>query len=485
MGSVSSSAPSDKPGAGVRRRAVFTGVGAAAALWGLSGVPANASTAAPAEAPGGIGFPNEADGLPIQLAPDSGFNYSAASALGSAGYGTAEVGEVLTAVAEVNAAAGTAPDTYPTYAQAYTDTFLAWGDRLAAPPSTGAAPPDDRTTADRALRASNYNAQALFYVLATNAPGREEGIYDKIRANWDRFVTSLAPEVVPFRVPYQGTTFPAWLFRPTKLPGRRPTVILTNGSDGQSPDMWTYGAAAALTRGWNAVVYEGPGQGEMVFKKKIPFSPRWEQVITPIIDYLIRRRVTDVDPRRIALTGLSMGGNLVARAAAFEHRIAALVCEPGVYSPWLGFPAPIRQIITTNKDTTNATWQRAIINNPQVPAEQKFFLAKRFEPFGANVIDAVRQGQLPADIWTPSQILLQMDITPDIAAQITCPTLVLDYDGEQFYPGQPQELFNLLTTTDKQLVTLRAADGAQLHCSPMAPRVHNELVFSWLDSKIG
>jgi hypothetical protein len=59
------------------------------------------------------------------------------------------------------------------------------------------------------------------------------------------------------------------------------------------------------------------------------FRPDWEAVITPVIDHLANR--SDVDQGRIALWCLSMGGYLAPRAAAFEHRLAALIADGGVY----------------------------------------------------------------------------------------------------------------------------------------------------------
>lgn len=63
------------------------------------------------------------------------------------------------------------------------------------------------------------------------------------------------------------------------------------------------------------------------------------------------------------------------------------------------------------------------------------------------------------------------------------PTLVLDYDYEQFYPGQPRQMFDKLTST-KDYVKLTAATGAQPHCSPMAPQQHCEVVFDWLQETL-
>jgi hypothetical protein len=71
----------------------------------------------------------------------------------------------------------------------------------------------------------------------------------------------------------------------------------------------------------------------MLFERQIPFRPDWENVITPVVDYLRSR--PDVDPSRIVLNESSLGGELVIRGAAFEHRLAAVVADPGILSVWL------------------------------------------------------------------------------------------------------------------------------------------------------
>ncbi|MGW5433783.1 alpha/beta hydrolase family protein [Streptomyces sp. NPDC004059] len=64
----------------------------------------------------------------------------------------------------------------------------------------------------------------------------------------------------------------------------------------------------------------------MLFAHGVPFRPGWENVVTPLVDFLPAR--PDVDPRRIALAGISQAGYWVPRALAFEHRITAAVADP-------------------------------------------------------------------------------------------------------------------------------------------------------------
>ncbi|MEV0371190.1 alpha/beta hydrolase [Streptomyces sp. NPDC050636] len=426
-----------------------------AAVGPATGSPARRGAAASSPTPGAM-----------QLFQDAAMNFNALLALGAAGQHAGEVGEVLTAVNAINTAGASF--------QTFTDTFRSWGDRLTRQAERAGREGDEETRRWRSLRAAQYYGQALFFVLGTDHPGDEEAVYRAGRRSWDSFAARCRPAALRASVPWGKTRMPVWFFRPDDAPSPRPTVILTNGSDGQNVDMWTYGVLAATQRGWNALVYDGPGQGQLLFVEEIPFSDRWEDVVSPLVDWLRQR--TDVDEDRIALAGLSMAGDLAPRAAAFEHRLAALVAMPGCVSPWLGFPAEIRKIVTGDKKATNQIWNEEVV--PSLDAAQQFTFKKRLECFSPAALRAARRGKLPTDFWTPAQRIEKLDIT-GVVPQITAPTLVLDYDDEAFYPGQPQQLYKLLRAP-KEYVKLTAAEGAQLHCSPMAPQRHCEVVFDWL-----
>ncbi|MEU8464498.1 alpha/beta hydrolase [Streptomyces sp. NPDC029003] len=458
--------PIDREPGPTRRSLLVAGAGAGAVL--AAGCAPAGAPATPGATPGGSAPPSRAatDLTPgvMTLFKDPAYNFNGLLALGACGAGAAEVGEVLTAVNAINGAGLSA--------QSYVDTFRGLGDRLLkAPPG---APADDQTRRFRALRAAQYYGQALFFVLGSGDPGSEEALYKAGRAAWDTFCDLCEPAAVKATVPYGSTPLPVWFFRPDESNTARPTVILTNGSDGQNVDMWTYGVPAALERGWNALVYDGPGQGQLLFVDRVVFTPTWEKVVGPLIDWLSAR--PDVDNNRIALTGLSMAGDLAPRAAAFDDRIAALVAMPGCVEPWLGFPQEIRQILTPDKQRTNDIWNKEVV--PGLPPDAAAVMKKRFEPFSAEAMLEARQGKLFTDFYTPATRIQALTITP-VVGRIKAPTLVLDYDGEQFYPGQPRQLYDRLTAP-KDYLKLTAAEGAQLHCSPMAPQLHCEVVFDWL-----
>ncbi|MGE7387230.1 alpha/beta hydrolase family protein [Streptomyces sp. NPDC004126] len=450
--------------AGVSRRTALTGLAAGS----VAGPLALAGCAARAESrPAAAAAPDPAPGA-MRLFADPGFEFAGLFALGGAGMRASEAGEVLTIVNAINTAGLSE--------QTFSDTFRSWGDKLSAPPPGGGAGGGlpTQTRRFRSLRAAQYYAQALFYVLGTNRPGDEKAVYQAGRGAWDAFARLCSPAAVTAKVPYGGTHLPVWFFRPEGPSERRPTVILTNGSDGQDVDMWTYGVSAALDRGWNALVYDGPGQGQLLFVEEIPFTTTWEKVVTPLVDWLVAR--PDVDGARIALTGLSMGGNLVARAAAFEQRLAAVVCQPGCVSPWLGFDKELRDLVTPDKAGTNRVWNEEVV--PELTPQLRFTVKKRLEIFDRQALRQAREGKVPTDLWTPAQVAIGMDVT-GLVPRIKAPTLVMDYDFEQFYPGQPRRMYDLLRGR-RDYVKMTQATGAQLHCSPMAPQQHCDIVFDWL-----
>jgi hypothetical protein len=95
-----------------------------------------------------------------------------------------------------------------------------------------------------------------------------------------------------------------------------------------------------LRRGYHCLVFDGPGQGAVLFEQGIPIRADWEAVVGAVIDAVIDRE--DVDPDRIALTGWSLAGHLALRAASGEPRLAACVADPGLLSIGAGMVGRLR-----------------------------------------------------------------------------------------------------------------------------------------------
>src|SRR5260370_24724120 len=111
---------------------------------------------------------------------------------------------------------------------------------------------------------------------------------------------------------------PAYLFLADDSGYPRPTIIYNSGYDSTREEHYYAIAAAALRRGYNVLAFDGPGQGATLRDQQLVMRPDWEAVLTPVVDYALTRGEVAAD--KIVLFGYNLGGYLVARAAAFEHR---------------------------------------------------------------------------------------------------------------------------------------------------------------------
>ncbi|KQR25584.1 hypothetical protein ASF71_18800 [Deinococcus sp. Leaf326] len=185
------------------------------------------------------------------------------------------------------------------------------------------------------------------------------------------------------------------------------------------------------------------------------------------MDYLLTR--PDVDPRRIALQGISQGGYWVPRALAFESRIAAGIADPGVTdvsnNAEATIPAELTQLLNAGqKDLFDRYMTQGVAESPKTAA----LLAFRMRPYGVtSYYDFFKQ--------------MQSYSLNGIAEKIRCPLLITDPAAEQFFPGQSKQLYDQVKGP-KQLVGFSAQDGSDLHCEVQALAIRNQRVFDWLDS---
>jgi hypothetical protein len=215
------------------------------------------------------------------------------------------------------------------------------------------------------------------------------------------------------------------------------------------------------------MTFDGPGQGRALYEQKLYFRHDWEAVITPIVDFLVKR--PDVDSAKLVLAGNSQGGYWVPRAAAFEHRLAAIVADPGVVdvrTSWTGkLPDQMLQLLDAGQDEQFDAFMTQI---EDASSEVRTSLAKRIEPYGLPTLSAVLH---ELDKWNLT----------DVAGEIACPTLITDPEDEQFWPGQSQQLYDLMAAPGKEITHFTAAEGANWHCEPMAPQLRGQRIFDWVD----
>ncbi len=390
---------------------------------------------------------------------DDDFQFGFEIALGAAYRQAADAGEVV-------ATAGRVKDGDR---DAWVREWAALADRVRAEAET--AGPVAALAGFR--RAATYYGTALYAIAGSGEAGRRDELRGRQRDCWERIVDGSPVPGERLAIPYEGTTLPAWLFRaPDAAPGEpRPLVVLNNGSDGASPQMWVQGGAAAAERGWHWMTFEGPGQQSVLFDQGIPFRPDWEAVLTPLLDAVLER--PDVDAERVAVIGISQGGFWVPRALAFEHRFAAAVADPGVVdvsASWTaGLPKSLRKELDEGK---RDQFDRNMRLGERFSKATRAVLEFRAEPYRID-------GDSRYDLY---QEVFRYRLGEEVA-QIDTPLLICDPEGEQFWPGQSQRLHDLLPG-ERELVRFTAAEGAGRHCEPMGAAIRDARVFDWLAERL-
>jgi 2,6-dihydroxypseudooxynicotine hydrolase len=135
----------------------------------------------------------------------------------------------------------------------------------------------------------------------------------------------LAPPGERVAIPYEGRHLYGNLRKPAGT-GRLPVVVMCMGLDSAKEEMESY-ESYFLQRGMATLAFDGPGQGEGEYDFGIRGD--YEVAVKAVVDHLVGR--SDLDPDRIGLWGVSLGGYYAPRAAAFEKRVKACIGLSGPY----------------------------------------------------------------------------------------------------------------------------------------------------------
>src|SRR6201999_2359813 len=369
------------------------------------------------------------------LFDDESFSFETLRAAGFANYGGADLGEILTTARRI-------PEGDEV---AWHREWKATAERVEALGQASLAAGHRVSAREALLRASNYFRTAEFY--RRDDPKNDPEVTELSGRSRDALVTAAGLfdfGFEPIEIPYEGTTLPGYLYTVDTTP--RPTVVYNSGYDSTLEESYFAIAAAALARGYNVLAFDGPGQGAALRKQGLVFRPDWEAVVSPVIDYALTR--PEIADDRITLFGYSMGGYLVARAAAFDSRIAALILDDGLYDfhaamvnklpPFLG------EWIEQGRDDVALPVMELLMS---IDTEARWALRNGKWVMGVDsIVDVPRA--------------FKSYTLAGVADRITAPALVLDPDNDQFLNGQPQRAAEAMLNSDTTLVTLKESEGA-------------------------
>jgi len=148
------------------------------------------------------------------------------------------------------------------------------------------------------------------------------------------------------------------------------SAIVIGGVEGWAMDFDSLGEALAA-RGIDALLLDGPGQGESRFHHNHYLSVHWSDAYRSAIDFLQRRGAG----QRIAFIGNSIGGSFAMAMASIDKRVSACCCNGGVIKPTLAqgkttfFAKMVAACGTDNEEEALAAWRTV---DPIAPAGRRY-----------------------------------------------------------------------------------------------------------------
>jgi dipeptidyl aminopeptidase/acylaminoacyl peptidase len=333
--------------------------------------------------------------------------------------------------------------------EAWCDEWAAMAGRMEARARGEAALGHDLTAGTYFLHAATYYGYGERYL---HMGERKLEVYGRCLSTFAEGMKARYPGAQRVSVPYEGSTLPAW-FMPAKNTGGKPapTVVFFNGLDGTKEVGILYGGVELAERGINTLAIDGPGQGEALRLQNIVSRYDWEVPAGAAYDYVASR--PDVDPARVAIMGISMGGYFAPRAAAMDSRFAACVAWGGHFD-------------------YHESWvrRRKEIESGGTRVSAPYF--HLLWVLGVSDMDAAMKK-------------LESYRLAGVAERIHCPFLCVHGENDTIVPvDYARRLFAAVGSKDKSMRVFTAEDGGSEHCQGDNRILGATYVADWLADRL-
>ena len=260
---------------------------------------------------------------------------------------------------------------------------------------------------------------AAFYLGADDP--RKHRFIDAMSRSFDEAHRGLA--LTRHAVPYRGGELTAmhWEADPAdraQAPAGTPTtLVMMNGFDGYAEEIMDF-ASHFPTRPFDVITFDGPGQGHTA-AAGMPLEPQWERPTEAVLDYF------GID--NAAALGVSFGGYLVMRAAAYCPRITRVIAFDMMYRLLDGLtmplPRPLRPIAEAVVSRARPAW---LIDGLMGIAQR----------FSADLAWKLQQARHLTGQDKPSDVLRALGAytMEPLDGQIHQPCLVMAGDADQYVP---------------------------------------------------
>jgi len=258
------------------------------------------------------------------------------------------------------------------------------------------------------------------------------------------------PRMELVEVPFTGGAFPAiFVHADNTREARSPCVVRFPGFDTQKELQFFRGVTDLTRRGISVLIVDGPGSGEALRFRNLLLRHDYEIAGSSAIDYLETR--DDVDPTRIGVVALSLGGYFAPRCAAYDARFKACVIWSALWD-------------------YHETWRRRIerLRNASLSVPPHHLLWVTGTQTYEDALKAIEGFRLDG-----------------IAQKVQCPVLITHgTEDEQVPLEDARRLFAAIGSNDKTLRVFDAAEGGAQHCQRDYLTLVAAVMGDWLVEKL-
>lgn len=397
-------------------------------------------------------------GIRLSLFTDSEMDFQILRSLGADGSGGGTAGEILLAARQIE-------DGNPV---SWSAAFLSLAERLEEDGATRLERGHTVSARESYLRASAYYRAAEYYGDPLSPDTRSWGM--KCRETFlkalDHFPWKTEAVFIPSG---KGEDFyPAYFITQGKPGERRKTLMAQSGFDGTAEEMFLAVGRAALDRGYNVLLFEGPGQaGKRRFHPDSTFVSDLGPTVRSVTDFVLKR--PEVNQKQIALYGASFGGYFALSGALGEPRLGALILNSPLTDMQEYFFASMgEETVGMLKKNNLTTEDLKSIPEKEMPLKYRLSLLNLCIRFGkpsvAETLDAFSFFRIP----------------DDRLKSLAMPALGLVSAGEGPTPLKQGEHF-AATAPKASLHVFERESGANAHCQLDNPVLSWAVALDWLD----
>jgi len=259
------------------------------------------------------------------------------------------------------------------------------------------------------------------------------------------------PQIEHVEIPYEGTSLPAIYVHAERSgsAAKVPAVVFFDGLDITKEIQYFKGVPDLVARGIACLVVDGPGNGESIRFRNLFLRHDTEHYATPAFDYLAAR--PEIDPTRIGVMAISLGGYYAPRAAAFEPRFACCIAWGAQWDYQKIWRERFERLARADTPSLSVAEQHiAWVLNASSQAD----VLNRLAPFK---LDGVVQ-------------------------KIKCPFLMLHGEGDEQIPlSEAQRCFDAVGSKQKTMKIFTREEGGYHHCQIDNQSICSSYMWDWLE----